>query len=122
MLYLSIILQVVLAAGLINVWCFRCKKSTAFRGSDAKSLKEEFQTYGLPDWVFYVVGFLKMACAVGLLVGIWVPSLSVLSATVLCFLMIGAVVMHLKVKDEVVKYIPASAMLLMSGVVLLLNL
>lgn len=122
MQYLDIILKVVLAVGLINVWLFRCKKSTSFRGADSTSLEEEFKSYGLPQWVFYAVGFLKLTCAVGFIVSIWFGEPTSFFAGLLCFLMIGAVLMHLKVKDQPIKYAPAFLMLLMSSALLYLSL
>ena len=39
---LIMILQLVIAIGLINVWLFRFNKATEYRGGDAKNMKEEF--------------------------------------------------------------------------------
>ena len=114
---LSTILQVILGLGLLNVWLVRPGKSTAYRGGDSTSLKEEFAAYGLPPLVFYVVGALKIGAAIGLLAGIAVPSLVLPSAALLAGLMVAALAMHLRVGDEPSKSIPAVLMLLMSGIV-----
>jgi hypothetical protein len=112
---ISTALQVIVALGLLNVWLVRAKASTAYRGGSAQSLKEEFATYGLPDWTFYVVGILKVGSAILLLLGIWVksPDLVRLPALVVAGLMVGALAMHAKVKDPLTKSLPALAMLLM---------
>jgi uncharacterized membrane protein YphA (DoxX/SURF4 family) len=108
------LIQIVLALGLLNVWLLRPQLSTSFRGGNARSLKEEFQTYGLPDFMFYLVGTLKIIAAVLLLVGLWVPALTQPSAAVIVVLMIGALLMHVKVKDPLVKSVPAFFMLALS--------
>ena len=55
---LPLILQLIISVGLINVWLFRFNKVTQYRGGGANNMKEEFQAYGLPIWLMYVVGFL----------------------------------------------------------------
>jgi uncharacterized membrane protein YphA (DoxX/SURF4 family) len=119
-LEVSRILQIVVALGLLNVWLLRAKSATAYRGGDAKSLAEEFEEYGLPPWMFYLVGILKVGSAIALLVGIAVPMLVLPAAGLVVILMIGAVTMHIKVGDPPTKSLPALAMLLMSaGIVIL---
>ena len=44
---LIMILQLVIAIGLINVWLFRFNKATEYRGGDAKNMKEEFGISGV---------------------------------------------------------------------------
>lgn len=111
----SSVLQVIVALGLLNVWLIRSGTATSYRGGDARSLKEEFAAYGLPDFFFYLVGALKIGSAILLLVGLWVPSLVLPAAAVVAVLMIGALAMHVKVKDPAMKSLPAFLMLLMSA-------
>ena len=66
----STILQVIVGLGLLNVWLVRARTATAYRGGSAQSLKDEFATYGLPDWTFYAVGALKVGSAVLLIAGL----------------------------------------------------
>jgi hypothetical protein len=112
------ILQVVMALGLLNVWLIRPKQATAYRGGEAKTIVEEFAVYGLPSWVCYLTGFLKVSCAISLLAGLSFPGFTFPAAALLTILMAGAVLMHIKVKDPVQKSIPAAAMLLMSLIVM----
>ena len=110
-------LQIIVALGLLNVWLLRAGKSTAYRGGDAKTLKEEFATYGLPGWFCSVVGILKVGSAILLLVGLWfLPVLAPVSLLI-SILMVGAVAMHVKVRDPISKAIPAAGMLLMSATI-----
>ena len=112
---ISTILQVVVALGLLNVWLVRAGSATSYRGGDARSLKEEFAAYGLPNFSLYLVGALKIGSAVMLIAGIWIDALVVPSAAVVAVLMVGALIMHLKVKDPAVKSLPALLMLVMSA-------
>ena len=107
-------LQVIAALGLLNVWLIRAGKETPYRGGDAKSIREEFEVYGLPPATMYVVGGLKILIAVAFLAGIWVPALVLPAASVLIVLMIGAFVMHVKVKDPFSRAVPSLLMLAMA--------
>jgi len=117
---LRIILQVVVGLGIFNVWLVRANWATGYRGGDAKTLKEEFATYGLPGWFYYFIGTLKILCALAILAGIWFPLLATLGGAGLAVLMAGAFSMHLKVKDPFSKAIPSLAMLAMSLAIALL--
>ncbi len=108
------ILQVIVSLGLLNVWLVRANLSTAYRGGKATTLREEFAAYGLPNWFCTVVGALKIGSAVALLAAIWFPEIRVPVAALISCLMVGAVMMHAKVKDPIGKAMPAAAMLLMS--------
>jgi len=108
------IIQVVAALGLFNVWVIRNQMKTNFRGGDAKNLEEEFSTYGLPKWIYYLVGFLKISIGIFFIAGLWMPSLVGPAAGMLILLMIGALAMHIQVKDRAYKMVPAFTMLVMS--------
>lgn len=111
------ILQAAVALGLLNVWLLRFNKKTGYRGGDATNLVEEFAVYGLPAWFCYLVGALKVGAAIALLLGVIFPQLILPASCLISVLMIGAVAMHMKVKDPIKKALPASAMLLMSAVI-----
>ena len=114
-------LQLVVGLGLLNVWLLRAQSSTAFRGGSAQSLREEFAAYGLPDWVFYLVGVLKIGSAVLLIVGLWIPEVVPSAAGTVAVLMVGALSMHAKVRDPLIKSLPAFLMLLMAVTIVLLG-
>jgi len=117
---ISALLQVIAGLGLLNVWLVRPKSATAYRGGSAQTLKEEFVAYGLPEWCYYGVGAAKIVSAVLLIIGIWVPQVVVPAALDVAALMIGALAMHVKVKDPLTKSVPALLMLvLVVGIVLL---
>ena len=119
MLYINPVLQIVIALGLLNVWLLRSEKVTEFRGGASQSLKDEFKAYGLPNWFFQLIRVLKIGCAVLLIAGLWVQGFVVPAAGLLCLLMLGAIAMHIKVKDRPTKSIPAVLLLILSAVLLL---
>jgi len=119
---LLLILQIVLALGIYNVWLVRPNRATAYRGDGARSLRAEFAAYGLPAAMMYVVGGIKLASATGLLVGIWMPMLVPLFAVVLAVMMLGAISMHVKIKDSLKQTAPAVGMFLLALLVVLLTM
>jgi hypothetical protein len=64
--------------------------------------------------VFYVVGALKIGAGVVLIAGLFTPLPVAAAAWMVAVLMVGAIAMHLKVKDPLMKSVPALLMLLMS--------
>ena len=118
---IGLILQAIVGLGLLNVWLLRRQSATAYRGGEAKNLKDEFATYGLPAPMFYIVGGLKIICGVLLLVGLAYQPVVLPAAAVVAVLMMGAVTMHLKVRDPVSKYVPAALMLAMSVAICVLS-
>jgi hypothetical protein len=118
--YFRILLQLIVAFGILNVWLLRARKATPFRGGAAKSLREEFAAYGLPDWFMRVIGVLKVGLALALLVSIWLPRVAAPAALGLGLLMLGALAMHLKVKDPLKKSLPALTVLILCLAIALL--
>ena len=114
---LVIVCQIIIALGIFNVWIIRYGKETGWRGGEAKNMKEEFAAYGLPGGFMVFIGAAKILLAICLIIGIWIPLLVKPAAIAMAFLMIGAVSMHVKVKDSLQKSLPAFTMLLLSLVV-----
>tara|TARA_B100001287_G_C22660222_1_gene519948 strand:- start:205 stop:576 length:372 start_codon:yes stop_codon:yes gene_type:complete len=111
---LVLVLQITIAVVIIAVWIFRPRLETSFRAGDAKNIVEEFAVYGLPLWSVYAIGITKLTLAILLIVGIWYSSLVQFAAVGMGILMAGAVVCHLKTKDDPLsRATPASLMLLM---------
>jgi hypothetical protein len=113
-----VILQLIISIGLINVWLLRFNKATEYRGGNAKNMIEEFMAYGLPEWSMYLVGFLKVAIAIMLIVSIWIEELLFYNLIVLAALMIAAVFMHVKVKDPIKKSYPALSILFIIALIM----
>lgn len=106
-IYIISAIQIILAGGLINVWVLRFHKKTKYRGKGAGDMRAEFRAYGLPLWSMYLVGALKLGIAAVLLAGLWYPMLVPNALYILLTLMLGALAMHVKVRDPLVRSVPA---------------
>ncbi len=114
MYYFEIALKVVIALSIFNVWLLRANKSTPYRGGDANSIKEEFAVYGLPGWVMVLVGTIKVTFGLLLLISIYYPAVETIGALGMAVMMVGAVGMHLKIRDSFKKTFPALLFLVLS--------
>ena len=117
--YLLIAIKAFIFISIINVWFIRVSKPTPWRGKEAGSMKAEFEAYGLSTTMMYMIGTLKVLCAAGLLASIWFPGLATPSAVGMAVLMLGAIGMHMKVKDPLKKSFPAFSFLVLSLIVIL---
>lgn len=114
------VLHVIVGLGLLNVWLLRAHAGTSYRGGNAQTLRQEFSAYGLPTIAFYLVGVIKISAGVMLLSALWLPMPERLAAIVVAGLMVGAIAMHVRVKDPALKSVPAVLMLAMCvGIVML---
>ena len=105
-------LCIVLVSGTIfNVWFFRFNKATAYRGGEASTLKEEFIVYGLDGPMIYLIGGVKLLACALLLFGLRFKALVRPSAITLIILMLGALAMHAKVGDPLMRSLPAALLL-----------
>ncbi len=101
------IAQTLAALWILNVWFNRFNKDTGYRGGDATNMKEEFEEYGLSERTMYAVGAAKVGLAGTMLVGHAVPRVVRPASIGLAVFMLGAIGMHVKVGDEVKRYLPA---------------
>lgn len=118
MQWVGYVCQTVAALAIANVWLLRFNRRTDWRGGRARNMREEFAVYGLPRWSVEVVGGLKLLFALLLLVGLWVPVVATLAAAGLAVLMVGALVMHINVRDPLRKSAPALGLLLLCVVIM----
>lgn len=114
---LAILAQLIIALGIINVWVIRRNRPTPYRPDGASDIREEFARYGLPTWAPTAVGATKLSLAALLLVGIVYADVALPAAAAMAALMIGAVLAHVKVRDPLIKAVPALGMLALSLVV-----
>jgi len=108
---LLIALQLIVAISILNVWLLQNRKPTRWRGGEARTLVEEFRAYGLPVWSVYVVGAIKVALALLLIAGIWLPVLRFPAALGMAVMLLGSVAMHFKIRDPLIKSFPAALFL-----------
>ena len=109
---LSDCLQLIVGASILFVWLFRAHVPTNFRVGQAQTLREEVVEAGFPDYVYDIMRIIKPIFAFFLIMGIaWNPITLPCMAFTTIF-MIFAVGMHIKVKDNLFKMIPALTLLL----------
>ena len=119
--YLIIAIQLFVSISILNVWLLRYNQPTKWRGGNAQDIFEEFKAYGLPEWMCYAVGTLKVLLAVLLLIAIWIPLLRNIAAIGLAILLLGSVVMHLRIKDPLFKSFPAASFFILCLIVIFLG-
>jgi len=115
--YFKIGLQLIVAVSILNVWLIQNGKATRWRGSNAKSLAEEFIVYGLPKWIYITVGCLKVGLSVALILAIWFPALLKPASIGLAVLLLVSIAMHVKIKDPIIKSYPALLFLVLNIVI-----
>jgi hypothetical protein len=118
--YFIIALKLIVGLSILNVWLLRSKNPSQFRGGTAKTIAEEFELYGLPSWFMYVTGAIKVGFAILLLISIYYPDLTSIAAYGICFMMLGAIFMHMKISDPLMKSFPAFTFLVLSLLIVLL--
>ena len=112
---LVIVAKLIIFVRILNVWFFSVRRGTRWRGGNAGSMREEFKVYGLSETMMYMIGALKVLAALGLVLSIWFTYLAIPSAAAMGFLMIGAIWMHLRIRDPLSKSLPAFIFLLLSA-------
>lgn len=115
--YIIIVLKVIVGLSILNVWLIQPKKPTKWRGGNADTIVEEFKVYGLSKSFCYFVGFLKVGLALILLASIQFETLTLIGSLGLTALLLGSIIMHIKVKDELYKSFPAFLFIVMNLVI-----
>ncbi len=115
------ILTLIVSTTIINVWLFRFNDETIYRGGDALNMLEEFNIYGFSETFTYIIGFIKVSCALALLLSIYYNKILLPAALVIIALMFGALVMHFTVSDEIIKFLPAALVLIATLTIVFLN-
>ncbi|MDG1059010.1 MAG: DoxX family protein [Flavobacteriaceae bacterium] len=95
--------QIIIAISILIVWVFRFD-----------NIVIEFKQYGLSDLIRSLVGAAKIAMATLLIAGIWYPTLILVPAGVIAFLMLCALYAHFSVRNPMQKYLPAFSLLCLS--------
>lgn len=95
--------QIIIAVSILIVWVFRFD-----------NIVIEFKQYGLSDLIRSLVGAAKIAMATLLIAGIWYPTLILVPAGVIAFLMLCAIYAHFSVRNPMQKYLPAFSLLCLS--------
>jgi len=120
--YVLIALKVIVGLSILNVWLVQPKKPTKWRGGNAKTIFEEFEAYGLSKNMCYVIGFLKVSLAIILMASIKFEDLTLIGSVGLSVLLLGSIIMHFKIKDELYKSFPAFLFILMNLAIIFLSI
>jgi hypothetical protein len=99
---LSVIAQLIVAVSIAIVWVFRFE-----------NIVKEFNEYGLSILIRSMVGSAKIVLATLLVAGIWYPSLVLVPALLMAFLMVSAQYFHFKVSNPWKKRMPSLFLLLL---------
>jgi uncharacterized membrane protein YphA (DoxX/SURF4 family) len=85
------------------------------------NIVQEFKQYGLPDWLRDLVGILKLALVLMMLVGIERPVFAVIGGVGTVLLMGAAFATHARVKSPAFRRLPSLTLLIFSAVVAVIN-
>ncbi|XID95587.1 DoxX family protein [Paenibacillaceae bacterium WGS1546] len=96
------ILSVVLQSLLVAYFVF----SGTAKIVGAKYWTEMFAGLKLPQWFRVVTGFIQLIGAAGLMIGYWIPGVVSWAGIWLGMTMLVAFVLHIRVKDPLVKTLP----------------
>ncbi|MFT6781517.1 MAG: hypothetical protein ACJA1A_001439 [Saprospiraceae bacterium] len=120
--YISIILKIIVGLSILNVWLIQPNKATKWRGGDAENIVEEFKVYGLSKQFCYFIGFLKVSLALTLLASIQFETVTLIGSLGLAVLLLGSIIMHIKVKDKIIKSFPAFLFLILNLAIALISI
>ena len=109
---LSIILQILLGLGFLM---FGYQKFTS------EDMKKGFEYFGYGDSFRLFTGFFEIFTAIVIIVGIWIKPLATIGGIMIVITMIGAIITHLKIKDEVKNMLMPFVLLLLGAVVAIIN-
>ena len=102
------IFHVSIILGIFYAWTIGFNRESKYRPGRAKNMKDEFIVYGLPFWFMYTIGAVKLILSTLLIFGFFYPFLLKPVAAALCVVMAGAVLMHLKIReDKLIKALPS---------------
>ena len=99
---LSIVAQIIVALSIGIVWIFRFN-----------NIEKEFHQYGLNVLTRSSVGAAKIVLSTLLIAGIWYPSLVLIPALLMAFLMLSAQYFHFKVRNPLQKRLPSLFLLML---------
>jgi hypothetical protein len=98
----AVIAQLIVAVSILIVWVFRFD-----------NIVKEFKQYKLSDLTRTMVGSTKIALSTLLIAGIWYPSLVLVPALMMAFLMVSAQYFHFKANNPWHKRMPSLFLLLL---------
>lgn len=80
-----------------------------------RSMRDMAAHLGVPWPRYRAIGFLELAAVAGIVVGLWWTWLGVAAGAGVVLLMVGAVVVHVRAKDQLPAMVPALALLALAA-------
>ena len=77
----------------------------------------EFKRWGLEKRRREIGGF-QLACGIGILIGVWSNYILIISSVILIIMMLVAVYVRIKIKDNISEILPAIAYLILGMIIL----
>lgn len=108
----SIILQVILGVGFIFF---------GYQKFVSEDMKNGFEYFGYSDGFRIFTGTVEIIGAIILIIGIWVKFLAFIGGLLLVATMIGAILTHIKIKDEVKNMMMPIILLILNAIIVSLN-
>lgn len=108
----SIILQVLLGLGFVM---FGYQKFTS------EDMKQGFHYFGYGDGFRLFTGTVEVLAGIIIFIGIWVKPLATVGGLIIVLTMIGAVLTHIKIKDEFKNMAMPIVLFILGGVVTITN-
>lgn len=110
---LSIILQVILGLGFLM---FGYQKFTS------EDMKKGFEYFGYGDGFRLFTGSVEVLSAIIIIIGIWIQPLAIIGSIMIVVTMLGAIMTHVKIKDEFKNMLMPIILLILSAIVLVIRL
>jgi|SRR5690625_3411733 len=109
---ISIILQVLLGIGFIMF---------GYQKFVSEDMKQGFYHFGYNDAFRIFTGSFEIASAIVVLVGIWVKPLATIGGLMIVATMTGAILTHIKIKDEFKNMLMPIILFVLGVIVVILN-
>lgn len=108
---IGIVLQIAIALSILKVWVIQYN-----------TIKEDFKSFNLPDWLRNFIGTVKILLSVGIIAGIWLNWLAIYVSIMIAALMIGAITAHYFAGHTFKKSFEAVLVLMLCLAVIYLNI
>lgn len=109
---LSIILQILLGLGFIMF---------GYQKFVSDEMKQGFEYFGYGDGFRVFTALFEIVAGIIILVGIWVKPLATVGGIMIVLTMIGAILTHMKIKDELKGYMMPVVLLILGLIVTTMN-
>ncbi|PQP81633.1 hypothetical protein C0Q44_18200 [Paenibacillus sp. PCH8] len=109
---LSIVLQVILGLGFLMFGLMKF---------GSKQMVEGFKNYGYPGAFRVFTGLIEVIAAGLVIAGIWIDGLAAWGGLLIVVTMIGAILTHIKIKDQLKQMLMPIILLILGLVVFLIN-